>query len=127
MALTPMRERYCQEVASGKSQAAAYRIAYPKSQQWKDDSVCQVASRLSSNINVSSRIAELRAELAKESLWTRQLAVETLMGVIEAPDKQSDVIAAAKVLNEMHGYEAPKEIKHSGTIHWPVPMPKVEG
>ena len=116
--LTPMQERFCQEVAGGKSQAAAYRVAYPRSLQWKnEESVWVAASRLMANTNVSLRVAELRAELAKASLWTRERAVETLMGVIESPDKQADIIAAAKVLNEMHDFNSPVKLNVTGGMN----------
>ena len=36
---TPVEGRFANEVALGKSQAAAYRIANPKSTRWKDGSV----------------------------------------------------------------------------------------
>lgn len=115
--MTPMQERYCQEVASGKSQAAAYRIAYPKSQKWKEKTVWARASELMADGKVSGRVAELRAELAKVSLWTRERAVETLLGVIAAPDKQADIIAASKVLNEMHDFNSPVKVNVSGGLN----------
>lgn len=115
--LTPMQENYCQEVASGKSQAASYRIAYPKSQKWKDATVWRKASLLMAHGEVSARVSELRAELSKVSLWTRARSVETLLGVIECPDKQADVIAAAKVLNEMHDFNSPMKLNVSGGLN----------
>ena len=39
MSLTPKQEKFAQEVASGKSQADAYREAYPKSKKWKDETL----------------------------------------------------------------------------------------
>ena len=120
MSLTPMQERFAQEVASGKSQAASYRIAYPKSVKWKDSAVWSQSARLMANSTVSARVEFLRAELAEKALWKREDSVRELMAVINAPDKAVDIVAAVKVLNEMHGYNEPKEIKHSGgmDIRW---------
>lgn len=116
MSLTHQQERFAQEVASGKSQAEAYRIAYPKSLKWKPDSVWNKASELMRNVAVSARVEAIKAELAERGLWTREDSARALIGVVKSPDKASDVVAAVKVLNEMNGFEAPKEIKHSGSI-----------
>lgn len=65
--LTPQQELFCQEVAKGKTQTESYLIAYPKSKNWKDKSVWELASVLASNIKVSSRIADLQASHAKRN------------------------------------------------------------
>lgn len=62
--LTPQQEKFAQGVASGKTQADAYRKAYPKSLKWKDDTVHQAASRLMANSKVSARVKELQASVA---------------------------------------------------------------
>lgn len=58
--LTPKQEAFAAELAKGQSQAAAYRIAYPASKEWKDESVWSSASTLASDPKVSQRAAELR-------------------------------------------------------------------
>ena len=76
---------------------------------------------------VEARINEIRAELAKKSLWSRMDSVETLKTIANSTEKggdkiaavkDGDKIAAVKVLNEMHGYNAPikTEVKHEGEI-----------
>ena len=61
--LTDKQERFVQELLKGKSQRVAYRIAYPKSLKWKDESVDQVASRLIKSVKVISRYEELKSKL----------------------------------------------------------------
>lgn len=112
--LTHQQEAFAQAVASGKSQSDAYRAAYPASTKWRPDSVWVNASQLAADTKVAQRIAAIRAELAARGLWTREDSARALIGVINQPDKASDVVAAVKELNAMHGFEAPKEIKHSG-------------
>ena len=112
--LTPAQHAFALAVASGKSQAAAYRIAYPKSADWKDDSVHNKASALMRKAQVAARVGEHRAELAEKALWTREASVRTLMQVIATADKPSDVVSAVKALNEMHGFNAPQKVEHSG-------------
>jgi phage terminase small subunit len=60
MMLTPQQEKFAQAVAGGKSQAEAYREAYPKSKNWKDAAVHTNASKLMSDTKVLLRVEELR-------------------------------------------------------------------
>lgn len=112
MSLTHQQEAFAQAVASGKSQSDAYRAAYPKSLRWKPEVVWSKASTMASSGKVSERITEIKAELAERGLWTREDSARALIAVVQSPDKKSDVVAAVKVLNEMNGFEAPKEFKH---------------
>lgn len=112
-ALTSQQEKFAEGVANGKSQAEAYRAAYPKSQQWKQDAVWAQASRLMADSRVSTRVAEIRAELAKKSLWTREQSVKVLAEIAMAAEKDADRVRATAELNKMHGFEAPKRIEHS--------------
>lgn len=114
--LTPRQEAFALSVASGKSQAEAYRCAYPKSTAWKDTAVWQQASRLMALPHVASRVAEHRADLAKRSLWSREDSVRSLMGVIRDAERASDIVSAVKELNAMHGFNAPQKVEHSGAV-----------
>ena len=115
-ALRPQQEAFALAVASGKSQAEAYRSAYPKSQAWKDTAVWQQASRLMAVPDVAARVASHRTELAQRSLWAREDSVRSLMKVVRTADRPSDIVAAVKALNEMHGFNAPQKVEHSGAI-----------
>ena len=64
MKLTGQQEKFAVGVASGKTQADAYRDAYPKAKKWKDDAVYVEASRLLDNPKVSLRLKELRERIA---------------------------------------------------------------
>jgi hypothetical protein len=86
-ALTPRQEAFALAVASGKSQAEAYRTAYPKSQAWKDTAVWQQASRLMAVPHVAARVASHRTELAQRSLWAREDSVRSLMEVLRPADQ----------------------------------------
>ena len=63
MKLTGQQEKFAVGVASGKTQADAYREAYPKAKKWKDDAVYVEASRLLDNPKVSLRLKELRERI----------------------------------------------------------------
>lgn len=56
--LNKRQEIFAQEIAKGKKQLEAYRIAYPNN-KGTDKSVTESASRMAKNPNVQSRIKEL--------------------------------------------------------------------
>jgi hypothetical protein len=128
MALTPQKEAFAQGVAAGKSQAEAYRAAYPKSLKWKPETVYQAASRLMADSNVSARVEAIRAELAEKGLWSREQSAKALIEIInrktldetvgkEIPAAQDkDIISAVKELNAMHGFNAPTKVEHGGLM-----------
>ena len=77
MTLIHQQERFALGVASGRSQAEAYREAYPKSRAWKDPAVHSDASALAANPKVSLRVRELRRQITDIEIATaRQALVE---------------------------------------------------
>lgn len=62
--LTTQQELFAQHVAAGNSQAAAYRMAYPKSQKWKEDAVHCAGAKMMSMGRVSERVSELLKKAA---------------------------------------------------------------
>lgn len=114
--LTPKQERFAQVVASGKSQAEAYRTAYDVKPETRDDSVWVSASQLASDPKVSLRINELKQELAAKVLWTKEQSVAVLAKIAQEEDTARDKIAAIKELNAMHGHNAPVTLKHEGEV-----------
>lgn len=81
--LTHQQELFAQNVAAGKSQSEAYRTAYPRSLKWNDKSVWEKASVLASNVNVSSRIAELKAAAVKRTEMTLDKTLQHMKEWIE--------------------------------------------
>lgn len=67
MMLTNKQEAFVQELIKGKSQREAHRIAYPRSVNWKDETVDQTACRLLKNPKVLARFNELKGRLIKEA------------------------------------------------------------
>lgn len=116
MSLTPKQEKFAQEVASGKSQADAYRAAFDCARS-KPETIQSHASRLMADGKVSARVAELKAQLSEKALWTREDSVQILSEIArDAKAARKDKTAAVRVLNDMHGYNAPKKIEHSGGV-----------
>ncbi len=78
MSLTPQREKFAQAVASGMNQSDAYREAFKVRPGTKQESVNQSASRCMADVNVMSRVAELRAQVAKKTMITLESHLEDL-------------------------------------------------
>lgn len=70
MNLTHQQEKFAQGIASGLSQADAYRAAYPKSKKWKVDAIYSTASQLAADPKVSQRIQELRKPIVEAAQLT---------------------------------------------------------
>lgn len=108
--LTSKQEAFAQAIASGKSQADAYRLAYSAGKM-ADATIWSKASVLMADGKVTARVAELRAELSKKALWTREMSVKALAKLYMSEDTPPGVkVSAVRELNLMHGYNAPTEL-----------------
>lgn len=115
MSLTPKQEAFAQAVASGMTQADAYRSAYVTNGM-KPETIQNSAYKLMQDGDITARIEELRAEVAQLHLWTREDSIRALKSVIAEPDKVSDITAAVKELNAMHGFNAPIKQEINGNM-----------
>lgn len=106
--LTAKQEAFAQAIASGKTQADAYRLAYNADKQ-KDATLWSNASRLMADSKVLARVDELRGKLEKKELWTREMSVKALIGAYKEGNPTAK-IAAVKELNAMHGFNAPTKL-----------------
>ena len=136
--LTANQEKFVQCIIEGKSQAEAYREAYPK-QRSSDKTIWEAASRLMANSKVNARIRELRDQLAKPSIMTAQERLEFLTGVIngtkgekiveivdgeakeiEVPASMKNRLSAIDIMNKMQGEYVQKveaDVKSEVTIN----------
>jgi phage terminase small subunit len=119
MALTPKQERFAQEVASGKSQAEAYRTAFNVKPTTKPETSQANACRLMADSNVSTRVAELRAAVAERVTWTMADSLDVLSTIakgLDADAKPSDKVNAVKAINTMIGLDAPSKLDVTGNM-----------
>lgn len=63
----PRWEDYAQARASGLSQRKAYKVAYPKAENWKDTTVDSKASNLEKIDKVKARYEEIKEEAANSA------------------------------------------------------------
>ena len=109
MALTPKQESFAQNVASGKTQADAYRAAF-SAEKMKPETIWSKASILMADGKVTARIAEIKKTLENKQLWTREMSVKASIGAYKE-GAASVKVSAVKELNLMHGYNAPVRIE----------------
>jgi phage terminase small subunit len=76
--LTDQQEIFALEIAKTGQQAAAYRIAYPKSRKWKDDSVYSTASKLANTPKILQRVEELKAPAIEKAGVTIEKTITEL-------------------------------------------------
>lgn len=105
--LTAKQEKFCQLIVEGKSQADAYREAYPK-QRCSDKTVWEAASRLMANSKVNARIKELRDKIASPSIMTAQERLEYLTRVVNGLETEKVAVA---VYGNIEMAEEPAAIK----------------
>lgn len=94
MSLTPKQEAFAQAVASGKSQADAYRAAYNCKPETKPETVQQCASRIMADRKVAARVAEIRAPIVERARMTLEQHLEDLMALREAAKEARQFSAA---------------------------------
>ena len=119
MALTPKQELFAQEVASGKTQADAYRAAYDVKPTTKPETTYKRACELMADGNISGRIAELRAAAAERVVWTMADSLDVLSTIAKGLDedaKPSDKVNAVKAINAMIGLDAPSKLNVTGNL-----------
>lgn len=119
MALTPKQERFAHEVASGKTQADAYRAAFNVKPTTKPETCQANASKLMTNTDVSTRVAELRAAVAERVVWTLADSLDVLSTIakgLDADAKPSDKVNAVKAINAMIGLDAPSKLNVTGNL-----------
>lgn len=114
--LTVEQELFCSLRCKGRNQSDAYRDAVPQSAKWKPETIWRRAHEWGVMRKVVARIDAIHEELKAKGVWTREQSALALIGVIERPEKNADIIAAVKELNVMHGFNAPVQVVHSGEV-----------
>lgn len=108
--LTPQQEIYAVAVASGKTLTDAYREAYPKSQNWKEESLWNKASALSRHGLVQARISDLRqanvARVQEEIVYTAKVAMSEAQRALELAERANQpgaMVAAIQLRAKLNG------------------------
>lgn len=100
--LTAKQEKFVKNIIDGMSQADAYRDAYPN-QNASDKTVWECASKLLKNPKVSTRLKEIRDQMAKPTIMSAQERLELLsrIGKGEEPERVAQLINGEVIVVEM--------------------------
>lgn len=90
--LTARQEKFVQSLIKGMSQREAYRMAYPKSKTWKDESVDCEASKLFANTKVSQRYKELQEKAEDKAIMSAIERKKWLTKVINGDIKDKEPV-----------------------------------
>lgn len=104
--LTVQQETFARAVSIGKSQADAYREAYPRSLQWKDKSVHEKASAMAAQAKVMARVAFLREEAQKDAVYdvkTAMAEANEALVIARATASAPNIVKAVKLKCEIAG------------------------
>jgi len=105
--LTPKMYRFCRELASGKTQAEAYRIAYNVGDEAKPSTQREAASRLMARSNIRATVEELIAKreagIQARSLSQRDLVLTRLREAIDNEDFGSNRLKALDLMATVAG------------------------
>ena len=102
MGLTDKQERFVQELLSGKTDRQAYYIAYPRSRNWKDNSVDNKACLLKQNAKVKQRLEEARKRIEARTEITVERIAQQLANIAFADQAELyDEQGRLKPINEL--------------------------
>jgi len=105
--LTANQEKFVQGIIDGKSQAEAYRSAYPN-QKMSDKTIWEKASTLMRKDKVVARLNELREQMMKPSIMSAQERLELLTRIAKGEEHER---VMRIVDGEMVEIEVPASIK----------------
>ena len=112
-------EKYAQGLAKGLSQRTAYRAAFPKSVNWKDETVDKRASELKKHGAVLGRLRELAEQSQSDTIMSAKERKEWLSNVIRNDAEETrDRLKAVDIMNRMEG-EYVEKIQMSGKLNNP--------
>lgn len=112
MALTAKQENFCQCIAKGMTQSDAYRASYSV-ERMKLETIHRKAHDTMQVAKVAARVAQLKKDLARKELWTREQSVKSLKVALELAyetKSSTGITAAVRELNAMHGFNEPQKM-----------------
>lgn len=125
--LTPKRERFAREVASGKQKADAYRAAF-SAERMSAEAIRVEAARLMANPSVALRVQALTERAAERAGITLESHLRDLMTLrnLAAKEKQMSAAISAEIARgKAAGVVAPEKREHTGAGGAPIAVTSV--
>ena len=99
--LTPKQDNFARCIATGMTQADAYRTAY-KADKMLDDTIYNEAYKLMQNPEITTRVKELRDDLDDEAIMSARERAIRLSDMARGEDRDT-ALRAMEMLNKMTG------------------------
>lgn len=100
----PRWETFVQQLIAGETQRAAYRMAFTRSNRWKNETIDSKASNLFANDKVRTRYNELQEQAQDAAIMSRKERMVALSKIaVSLKVHASDQIKAIDTLNKMDG------------------------
>lgn len=110
--LNDKQRKFCELLASGKSNAEAYRIAYRSKSSAATCASC--ANKLLKNADICEYLRELRQENREVSKVERSEVLGVLAGIMRDDESEpNNRIMAIREINKMSGYYEPEKVEIS--------------
>ena len=107
--LTPQQNRFAELVSEGNTYYDAYREAYPKSLEWKENAVYVNSSKLMAITNISLRVKELQEDNTKRNQATLDEVLNEMSSWLRFDP--ADVMDEADCVKSIK--QLPKEVRKS--------------
>lgn len=106
-------EKFAQALAKGKSASDAYVEAGYKPSR-------SAASRMSTNVNIERRVAEIGSRVAEKAEWSAADRLQALKRISDASEDKDPRVAVSAIAeaNKMQGSHAPTKNEHSDPGGW---------
>lgn len=108
------QQAFARHIAEGKTNSEAYRLAYPRSQNWTSKAVRTRAARLMENAGVKRAVEELRRESDAESVMElrelRRRVTAKLRAVDDGGGSVTDFCRLAETLARVSGWLTPSAL-----------------
>jgi hypothetical protein len=122
--LTQQERAFVEGVMAGKSNAAAWRVAYPAAAATlagDNRGIAEEARNVARRPAVMGALAALRFVVERKSEWTKAQAVARLKRAADSP-KHPEATQAIAQASKMLGWDAPQKIeaKIEGSLWWQI-------
>lgn len=104
--LTSQQEKFCQCIVKGMTQLDSYRVAYPKSLKWKENSVSCKASTAMVHVKIQQRIEEIRKPVIDKIQYGLEQAMAEAAEALEVSRNKEQggaMVAAVQLRAKLNG------------------------
>jgi phage terminase small subunit len=121
--LTPKQEAFCRLYMEGGNAVDAYRRAYDKPEDARDNWLYVEASQMLDHPKISRRLSVMREEMDRLAIYSIRAAMDELEDARKQALGLGQVSAAVSAINskmKLFGLEKPQKVEHAGKDGKPI-------